>query len=420
MSRSRVVDVGIPPDNFNGWTTTEVCIHGFANIIPAAGQNEKDVRVDSAEFSCFGHQWILRLYPYGSYDNAMDPDEGYASIRLAHQSDSPISIYCGFSVRNARGKEVEFFEPDIEDFGDEDLDSFGYSNFAERSALMGSLINGTLVIEVRMRLDQSDISTTTQYVPTNPITKNILKLFNDEETADVVFEVGLQQAGIKRAKTLRVKFHAHRLVLKNNCSVLYDMCGVSDGGGITTVSITDVSPTIFKHMLYCVYGGKLSEEELKANTKDIINACGRYGVVHLKLEAEACYVKSTTITVENMIDNLLYADSKNLAFLKEAVMDYIVRSKHGIIGKESLDTFPGHLVTELLTAMARREKGKLVSGAKIPSLINGEDSDVKRNKIRVGTLRKMMDEKGLDVDGSREEMVARLFKKEETKEGESS
>lgn len=75
-------------------------------------QNEKDVRVDSAEFSCFGHQWILRLYPYGSYDDAMDPDEGYASIRLVNQSDSPISIYCGFSVRNARGKEVEFFEPD--------------------------------------------------------------------------------------------------------------------------------------------------------------------------------------------------------------------------------------------------------------------------------------------------------------------
>ena len=181
MSRSRVVDVGIPPDNFNGWTTTGVRIHGFANIIPAAGQNEKDVRVDSAEFSCFGHQWILRLYPYGSYDDAMDPDEGYASIRLVHQSDSPISIYCGFSVRNARGKEVEFFEPDIEDFGDEDLESFGYSigysNFAERSALMGSLINGTLVIEVRMRLelDKSDISTTTQYVPTKQITQKFHK-----------------------------------------------------------------------------------------------------------------------------------------------------------------------------------------------------------------------------------------------------
>ena len=344
------------------------------------------------------------------------------SINQIHLSVSTVVLV----LEMQEGKRLSFLNR-IEDVGalnsDEDYNSFGYSNFAERSSLMGSLINGTLVIEVRMRLDldQSDtISTTTQYVPANPITKNILKLFNDEETADVVFEVGLQQAGIKRAKTLRVNFHAHRLILKNNCSVLYDMCGVSDGGGgITTVPITDVSPTIFKHMLYCVYGGKLSEEELKANTKDIINACGRYGLVHLKLEAEATYVKSTKFTVENMIDNLLFADSENLAFLKEAVMDYIVRSKHNIIGKESLNTFPSHLVTELLTAMARREKGKLVSGAMIPSLINGEDSDVKRNKIRVGTLRKMMDFLGLDVDGSREEMIACLFKKEETKEGDS-
>ena len=56
--------------------------------------------------------------------------------------------------------------------------------------------------------------------------------------------------------------------------------------------------------------------------KDIINACDKYGVVHLKLEAEATYVESTTITIDNMMDNLLYADSKNLALLKESVMDY--------------------------------------------------------------------------------------------------
>ena len=173
-------------------------------------------------------------------------------------------------------------------------------------------------------------------------------------------------------------------------------------GGITTVSITDVKPKIFKHMIYYTYGGKLSDEDLKDNAKDIINACDKYGVVNLKLEAEATYVESTEITIDNMMDNLLYADSKNLALLKEAVMDYIAANKHSIIGKVSLDNFPGHLATDLLTAVARGEQPEGSGGG------GEEDESTKYNRMRVGTLRKMLDEKGLDVDGSRESMIALL------------
>ena len=86
--------------------------------------------------------------------------------------------------------------------------------------------------------------------------------------------------------------------MKNNASALYEMCRGSSDVGITTVSITDVKPEVFKFMLYYTYGGKLSEEDLSNNAKDIINACDKYGVVNLKLEAEACYVKSTEITMD--------------------------------------------------------------------------------------------------------------------------
>ena len=168
--------------------------------------------------------------------------------------------------------------------------------------------------------------------------------------------------------------------------------------GITTVSITDVKPEVFKHMIYHAYGGKLSEDELRNNAKEIIDACDKYGVVNLKLEAEACYVKSNEIAMENMMDNLLYADSKNLALLKEAVMDYIIKNKHSIIGKVSFDNIPG-FATDLLTAMARGEE---------QTGDEEEDESIKYNRMRVGTLRKMLDEKGLDVDGSREAMIALL------------
>jgi len=264
---------------------------------------------------------------------------------------------------------------------------------------MELLVQGTLVIEVRVKLSSIDKSSI-QFIPSNPINKNVLKLFMDEETADIVFEVdnescqGEEHTNKKTRTT--TSFHAHRLILKNNASTLYEMCGKSDEAGITTVSITDVKPGIFKHMLSYVYGGKLSEDELNNDAKDIINACDKYGVVHLKLEAETVYVKSTEITMDNMMDNLLYADSKNLALLKEAVMDYIVANKDDIIGKVSFDNVPSSMITDVLAAVSRGEQNET----------NGNSKNY--NKMRVGTLRRMLDERGLYVDGSRESMIALL------------
>jgi len=126
--------------------------------------------------------------------------------------------------------------------------------------------------------------------------------------------------------------------------------------------------------------------------------------VNLKLEAEACYVKSNEITIDNMIDILLYADSKNLALLTEAVMDYIIENKHSIIGKVSFSDVPSDMMTDLLTAMARGHPSESGNGDE------DMEESIKYNTMRVGTLRKMLDEKGLDVDGSREAMIALLSK----------
>jgi len=218
-----------------------------------------------------------------------------------------------------------------------------------------------------------------------------------EETADVVFEVDngslqSEEHTNKKSKTTAT-FYAHRFILQDISTMLAELCK-PDEGGVTTVSITDVKSEIFKHMIYYAYGGKLSKDELKNNAKDIINACDKYGVVHLKLEAEAIYVESTKMTIENMMDNLLYADSKNLALLKEAVMDYIVANKGDIMGKFSFDNVPSSMITDVLAAVSRGEE-------------TGNNS-TDYNKMRAGTLRKMLDEKELDVDGSRESMIALL------------
>jgi len=398
MSINRV-DVGTPPENFEEWTTINICFHGFADLSTTRGNGNYVV---SPKFSCFGHQWVLCIYPGGRAES----DEGYVAVDLANMSSTSIRVRYGYSVRNEEGREVVYDRTSNTEFAPRGTNYQGRNNtwfvknFAKRSKLMNALVDGSLVIEVRMK-DMSTGKSITQFVPTNPINKNMLELFMNQETADVVFEVGEQQLDIERTERCITSFHAHRPILQKCAPTLYEMCGVVDRGEVTTVSITDVKPDIFKNMIYNAYGGKLSDEDLKNKAKDIIDACDKYGVVHLKLEAEACYVKSTEITMDNMMDNLLYADSKNLALLKEAVMDYIVKNKHSIIGKVSFDNLPSSMMTDLLTAMARGEEQTEGGGEE-------DEERIKYNKMRVGTLRKKLDEKGLDVDGSREAMIALL------------
>ena len=167
---------------------------------------------------------------------------------------------------------------------------------------------------------------------------------------------------------------------------------------MTAVPIADVKPDIFRHVLYYVYGGNVSDEELKANAKDLIDAADKFGIVSLKLEAEACYVKSITISVHNLMDNLLYADSKNCALLKEAVIDFMVENGQGVLEKVSLKDVPGGMFADLLTAVTRGKK---------KDTNTGEDGD-ELSTMRVSELRKNLDEKGLDIDGSREAMIASL------------
>ena len=68
----------------------------------------------------------------------------------------------------------------------------------------------------------------------------------------------------------------------------------------------------------------MSEEYLRANAKETIDTADKYEVVNLKLEAEATLVNSTTITIDNVMELLLYAEEKKSALSKEAAMNFLV------------------------------------------------------------------------------------------------
>ena len=194
-------------------------------------------------------------------------------------------------------------------------------------------------------------------------------------------------------------FHAHCLILNNSGStVLAELCEMREDP-TTPIEIKDISPDVFRHLMHYIYGGKIPDDEMKSRAKEIINAANRYGVATLKLEAEACLVEGTTFCLENVMEHLIYADSMNCALLKETVMDYIMENKAKVLEKISFDDAPGNLTRDLLAAVVRGEREE--GGA-------DGDNNTQFTTMRISELRQKAHEKGLDVDGPREMLIAVL------------
>ena len=162
----RVVDVGTPPTHCSDsgvHRETEVQFHNFANL-----STERDAYEASPVFSSLGHVWTLDIYPGGEENSP----EGYVAIDLVNMENKSIKVEFGYSVRDADGKEVVYWKPKTNEFEHHRGSSCGYPNFTKRSKIMKSLVDGSLVIEVRMRLAGSSKSTPS-FVPKNSLINNI-------------------------------------------------------------------------------------------------------------------------------------------------------------------------------------------------------------------------------------------------------
>ena len=357
----------------------EVQFEQFADL-----SAEPEDSTASLGFMCLGHRWYLEVFPRGQ---SRSPD-GMVAIFLKNvelESDESIEIEFTLTVEKSCAIEEEatrvvastkFKSHTFLPGG-----NWGTYLFAERSVLLGAIRQGALVIKVEMTQPEPSSESSQHFVPGNPLVKNIMKMFNHEESADVVFDVSCWGAEDKSKEP--TKFYAHRLILENGAPTLFDLMGSGDGS-LTRIPITDVEPIIFKGLLSYVYGGNVESGDLKDSAKTYIDAADKYNIVNLKLEAEASLVSTTAFTVENVLEFLLYADEKNCALLKEKAMDFLVKNRIEAHKQLSFVSVPSYLMGDMLAAFEMKED------------------------MRVGALRKKLHEKGLDVDGSREAMIARL------------
>ena len=395
---------GTPPPGYHQeWLTRTVHFHDFPSR-----SAERGVRVFSPEFEGFGNQWRVRMYPGGHARAA----EGMVSLGLCNMSNKAIEIDFGFSVNDGSGKQVAYERTatplNIGPVGSNAGSSHrGSKNFASRTDLLSSLIDGTLVIEVHIKLSVPAASSPLPFIPENPFGKRMQRLFLNDKSADIMFEVGgeeqLKSNAMKIAKTASVTFPAHCIIVENCSSIFAELCESNGDDRTTPIQITGVSPDVFRLLLFYMYGGKVTDDDMKSYAKKIIDAADRYGISSLKLEAEVCLVNATIFGVENLKDILLYADSKNCALLKEAAMDYMAENKDKVRGKISFHDAPGSLLNDFIEAISRGE-------SKGSQGTDDNNVDNQYNTLRINELRKKAYEIGLNVDGSREMLIA-AFKK---------
>ena len=219
------------------------------------------------------------------------------------------------------------------------------------------------------------------YVPPNPFNANMLALLENGDDADISFRIG------------EVTIPAHVLILRTNAPVLADLF---DGRATDTpVSIEGISPSAFRDVLRFVYGGNPPDKtEMLTRGKGIIDAANRFGIAGLKVAVENTLVASGVMRLSNVADYLLFADAQLCPLLKECATSYFVTRANDILNSKfskELQESP-KLLQELIRAVAQNSHG-----ARSP-----------RAGLSVGELRTELGERNLDVDGSKEMLVARL------------
>lgn len=155
-------------------------------------------------------------------------------------------------------------------------------------------------------------------------------------------------------------------------------------------------------LLRFIYGGEMpSEEFLGDQAKPIIHAADKYGCTGLKLAAES-KMATAGVTTENAAGLILFADATNCAMLKEAAMEYFVANADDVMSSEGYKqvaespAIMGEMMAAVVAGNKKRSAGSL----------DNDGRDYKR--MRVATLRKKLDDKKLDVDGSKEMLISRL------------
>ena len=319
MSATRDIHVGTPAADYRLEDSVRVHFHDFENLT-----TEKDEMVVSPKFTCAGNEWSLDIYPGG--EGAAK--EGFVSVYLCNKSAAKIDAWFKMSlIENDGGiyEDASWVEENNFEAADHNGDNWGWKDFISRTEIVeksNNILNkGTLTFAIRIKPDKKHYCLPVKPQSQLTLGKNILELLGDIDSADVTFTVG------------KSMFHAHKLILKAQAPELLEL--TEQFSTDNPMVIKDVDPKIFEMMLGYVYGKGIRACDWKKHSKQILVASGKYGLTALKTEAEAWHVKNLNLTIDNAVDELLYADGTHCLDLKKASIQFIVENGEGVLASTS-------------------------------------------------------------------------------------
>lgn len=403
------IDVGSPPFS-TGWKAFDFNFHNFESTII--------FNRSIADISCFGCDYRVcvkstnRPLPAAEIDEAeIDGEAREMCVAYLYQTknstrnDDDIDIECdaemigsdghGLKMRDVGCLMRQLLSNQSDQGAGQKLKGCFLHPFQEVINPENFLLSdGTLVVRIYMKKKGPKNVVIPAFIPTNPFHKVMVDYFMDEKHADVLFEIGKYSSEGDECQSER--FYAHLFILRACAPTLAEMC--EGKGDLISVTIPDVKPEVFQILLCYIYGGKVSCKMLTDFSREIVDAADRYDIANLKVEAEVTYVKTTTITMENVLDNFYFADTKKCALLKEKVMGFVLDHGDEVLSKFSARELPQSqdMLGDILTAIAQA---------------NAEDKDydgddaTKLKTMPINTLRRKLHARGLGVEGTREMLV---------------
>eukprot|EP00956_Cyclotella_meneghiniana_P004753 scaffold5841_cov28-Cyclotella_meneghiniana.AAC.1 len=334
---------------------------GFADL-----PTEVHYEVESEmQTDCNGHKWQLKLYPGGRH---VSP--GRVGLFIIFRSDdkNTLNVVCSLAIKDANGKShgnsmdyPNLFQPGR---------PWGYSGYTKRAKILNPtnniLVNGALCIDVTIQVKPSvkyDL-----YEHNHSLVSKMEHLLESGERSDATFIVGDET------------FNVHSLIIHNNAPSIL--------ANLLNQNIQGILPEVFRHVLRFVYTGFSPHisKVLKCG-KELIDAANRYELAEMKLDTENVLICERIMNRQNVSDWILFADAHSCPLLKEYAISYflldpteILKSEHSKQLRES-----GEVLSEIMMLMADGDGG-----------------------ITVTELRKELGKRGLDVDGSKETLAARL------------
>lgn len=280
--------------------------------------------IRSATFAVGGHDWCVRFYPDGDgrEDNVT---EGWISVHVERRSKSTeVRAFYGLRLTK-RAKSLSWNKNNTPRMFNYASPSCGYRKFIKRSELEESsfLRNDRLkiVCDIMVILgtpvSRSEPVLCDIKVPPSDLSRNLGKLLQSEEGADVTFKVE------------GVEFHAHKIVLAMRSPVFKaELCGPMRE--TMDITVEDMQPAVFDALLHFIYKDALpamddlDREENGEMVKHLLVAADRYAMERMKMLCERMLYKK--LDVENVAMTLALADKHHCSKLKDACIQFIISS----------------------------------------------------------------------------------------------